>query len=177
MCEGPKICITYHLTSFKLKSAAFLHRHTCTHTHTIAPSGHSSCAHAEVMQVVEVRVTHGPKRSNTHSRSVSIWHTHTQKYTDSLSVSHTHTHTYCLHPLALLCCTDLAWPRPTLLFLCVCVYMYVRVCFVLLSKWGRSEGFRHCCFLHVDRTEEVCFTTSPGWIIVCFDKEHTVPEG
>ena len=115
------LALNLSLLHFCTDTGTLTHTHTHTHTQVIAPSGHSSCAHAEVMQVVEVRVTHGPKRPNTHPQSVSIWHTYTEIHRQSLCLTHTHTHTYCLHPLALLCCTDLAWPRPTLLFLCVCV--------------------------------------------------------
>ncbi len=98
--------------------------------------------------------------ANTHTQSVSIWHTHTQKYTDTLSVScsHTQTHTYCLHPLALLYCTDLLCIFVCLCVgVCVCVSVLLHV-FVPLSKWSISERKRHCCFLHMH--EKVCSNSS-----------------
>lgn len=90
--------------------------------------------------------------------------THTDSHSVCVCVACTHwemlTHTYCLHPLALLCCTDLACLD--LLCLCVCILFWRREAPLLPAP---------------HRPEEGCWSLSPGWLIVCSHKDHVVPEG
>lgn len=176
LCE----CITLCCTNFNLKSCwisalwcgvSLAHQHTHILTwshHQVTVTTHMVRSCKWLRSGSHMALSY----ANTHAQSLSTYGTHTDTQIHILGLIHTHT--YCLHPLALLCCTDLAPPRPTLLFyVCVCV----GVCCVLLSKWSISEDLRHCCFLHVHRPEEGCWTISPGRIIVCSHKEHHVPEG